>query len=100
MPSPPSLGRDSARERVVAWWGYAALLLALAAHEAPSRQLLGASGTYHRARPRDGGAEVKGSGKLMRVLRRQGDSSWKVARAIWTAIHRMSKTSGSIVRAG
>lgn len=26
----------------VAWWGYAALLLALAAHEAPSRQLLGA----------------------------------------------------------
>ena len=31
------------------------------------------------------GSEIKGSGKLMRILRQQKDRNWKVARSIWTA---------------
>ncbi len=42
-------------------------------------------GTYHGAsRPSAGGAEEASSGKLMRLLRRQPDGAWKVARSIWT----------------
>ena len=42
-------------------------------------------GTYHGAsRPSAGGEEEKSSGKLMRLLRRQPDGAWKVARSIWT----------------
>ena len=28
--------------------------------------------------------EITGSGKLMRILKRQNDGSWKVSRSIWT----------------
>jgi uncharacterized protein (TIGR02246 family) len=43
-------------------------------------------GTYRaRVRPRGGGQEITSGGKVMRVLRRQPDGSWKVARTIFTA---------------
>lgn len=42
-------------------------------------------GTYRgRSRAKAGGAEVIGKGKVMRVLRRQPDGSWKVARTMFT----------------
>lgn len=33
--------------------------------------------------PLDGGAPTEASGKLLRILKRQPDGEWKVARAIW-----------------
>jgi ketosteroid isomerase-like protein len=43
-------------------------------------------GTYRgRARPRAGGAAVSYGGKVMRLLRRQPDGSWLVARTMFTA---------------
>ena len=58
------------------------------AHDFAERQLLGdwafEWGTYRSAAgPIGGGAPVKATGKLLRILRRQPDGSWKVARAIW-----------------
>lgn len=42
-------------------------------------------GTYHyRVRPRAGGETVGTSGKLMRILQRQPDGSWKMHRTIST----------------
>lgn len=42
-------------------------------------------GTYHYSvRPRAGGEMVRTSGKLMRILRRQPDGSWKMHRTIST----------------
>ena len=42
-------------------------------------------GTYHYAvRPREGGESVRTSGKLMRILQRQRDGSWKMYRGIAT----------------
>jgi uncharacterized protein (TIGR02246 family) len=42
-------------------------------------------GTYHyRVRPRAGGETVRTGGKLMRVLQRQPDGSWKMYRGIAT----------------
>jgi uncharacterized protein (TIGR02246 family) len=42
-------------------------------------------GTYHyRVRPRAGGETVRTSGKLMRILQRQPDGSWKMYRGIAT----------------
>jgi len=42
-------------------------------------------GTYHyTARPREGGAPVRTSGKLMRILQRQPDGSWKIYRGMST----------------
>lgn len=42
-------------------------------------------GTYHyTVRPRDGGETVRVSGKLMRILQRQPDGSWKMHRGIST----------------
>jgi uncharacterized protein (TIGR02246 family) len=43
-------------------------------------------GTYHgRLRPRAGGESVRASGKLMRILQRQSDGSWKMHRTISAA---------------
>lgn len=36
------------------------------------------------SRPRNGGSESAVSGKLLRVLRRQDDGTWRIARSIWT----------------
>ena len=33
--------------------------------------------------PKDGGESITSSGKLLRILKRQQDGEWKVARAIW-----------------
>ena len=33
--------------------------------------------------PKDGGKPIESSGKLLRILKRQQDGEWKVARAIW-----------------
>jgi uncharacterized protein (TIGR02246 family) len=42
-------------------------------------------GTYHySARPRAGGETVRTDGKLMRILQRQPDGSWKMYRGIAT----------------
>src|SRR4029077_17809888 len=42
-------------------------------------------GTYHyRVRPRAGGETVRTGGKLMRILQRQPDGSWKMHRGIAT----------------
>ena len=42
-------------------------------------------GTYHYSvRPRGGGEMVRTSGKLMRILQRQLDGSWKIYRGIST----------------
>lgn len=42
-------------------------------------------GTYHYGmRPRTGGDAVRTSGKLMRILQRQPDGSWKIYRGIST----------------
>jgi uncharacterized protein (TIGR02246 family) len=42
-------------------------------------------GTYHYSvRPRGGGETVRTSGKLMRILQRQPDGSWKIYRGIAT----------------
>ena len=42
-------------------------------------------GTYRYAlRPRQGGEAVRSSGKLMRILQRQPDGSWKMYRSIAT----------------
>ena len=42
-------------------------------------------GTYsYSMRPRSGGATVRTSGKLMRILQRQPDGSWKIHRTIAT----------------
>jgi uncharacterized protein (TIGR02246 family) len=42
-------------------------------------------GTYHYSmRPRTGGDTVRTSGKLMRILQRQSDGSWKIYRGIST----------------
>ena len=42
-------------------------------------------GTYHyTVRPRGGGETVRTSGKLMRILQRQRDGSWKMYRGIST----------------
>jgi uncharacterized protein (TIGR02246 family) len=42
-------------------------------------------GTYHGSlRPRTGGQTVRTSGKLMRVLQREPDGSWKMHRTIST----------------
>ena len=42
-------------------------------------------GTYHyRVRPRAGGETVRTGGKLMRILQRQPDGSWKMYRGIAT----------------
>ena len=35
------------------------------------------------AAPLDGAAAIEASGKLLRILKRQPDGEWKVARAIW-----------------
>ena len=41
-------------------------------------------GTYiSAAAPKDDGSPVESSGKLLRILKRQSDGEWKVARAIW-----------------
>lgn len=41
-------------------------------------------GTYRgRSRNRETGQEVSSSGKLLRILQRQPDGSWKVHRSIW-----------------
>lgn len=43
-------------------------------------------GTYHSTvRPRDGGAQMTYSGKLMRILQRQPDGAWKMHRTMMTA---------------
>jgi uncharacterized protein (TIGR02246 family) len=43
-------------------------------------------GTYHYSmRPRSGGGTIHTSGKLMRILQRQPDGSWKIHRGIATA---------------
>jgi uncharacterized protein (TIGR02246 family) len=40
-------------------------------------------GTYHYSlRPRAGGEAVRTSGKIMRILQRQSDGSWKIHRGI------------------
>jgi uncharacterized protein (TIGR02246 family) len=42
-------------------------------------------GTYHYAvRPRGGGETIRTSGKLMRILQRQPDGSWRMYRGIAT----------------
>ena len=42
-------------------------------------------GTYHDSvRPRTGGEPVRTAGKLMRILQRQSDGSWKMYRGIVT----------------
>ena len=42
-------------------------------------------GTYHgTVRPRSGGETVRTGGKLMRILQRQSDGSWKMHRTIYT----------------
>lgn len=42
-------------------------------------------GTYHYGmRPRGGGDTVRTAGKIMRILRRQSDGSWKIYRGIST----------------
>ena len=42
-------------------------------------------GTYHyTVRPREGGETVRTSGKLMRILQRQPDGSWKMYRGMST----------------
>ena len=42
-------------------------------------------GTYRGGiRPRAGGEEIRSSGKLMRILRRQQDGSWKMHRTMTT----------------
>ena len=42
-------------------------------------------GTYHGSvRPRAGGEAVRSSGKVMRILQRQPDGSWKIYRTIST----------------
>lgn len=42
-------------------------------------------GTYHyTVRPRDGGETIRTSGKLMRILQRQADASWKIYRGMST----------------
>ncbi len=41
-------------------------------------------GTYaSAAEPKDDGPQIESSGKLLRILKRQPDGEWKVARAIW-----------------
>jgi uncharacterized protein (TIGR02246 family) len=35
------------------------------------------------AEPVGGGAPIRSSGKILRILRRQADGAWKVARSIW-----------------
>ena len=41
-------------------------------------------GTFSAAaEPLDGGAHIRSSGKILRVLRQQPDGTWKVARSIW-----------------
>ena len=43
-------------------------------------------GTYRgTARPRDGGSDMTYSGKLMRILQRQPDGSWKMHRTMATS---------------
>ena len=43
-------------------------------------------GTYHYTmRPREGGEAVRTSGKLMRILQRQPDGSWKMYRGMASA---------------
>jgi uncharacterized protein (TIGR02246 family) len=39
------------------------------------------SGTYT---PKKNGNNISGSGKLMRILKRQKNGSWKISRSIWT----------------
>ena len=42
-------------------------------------------GTYHYSmRPRTGGEPIRTAGKLMRILQRQSDGSWKIYRGIST----------------
>jgi uncharacterized protein (TIGR02246 family) len=42
-------------------------------------------GTYHgKVRPRAGGETVRTGGKLMRILQRQPDGSWKMYRTMYT----------------
>jgi ketosteroid isomerase-like protein len=42
-------------------------------------------GTYrHSVRPRAGGETVRTGGKLMRILQRQRDGSWKIYRTMYT----------------
>lgn len=57
-------------------------------HDFVERQVLGdwafEWGTYlSAARSVDGDSPVRATGKLLRILRRQPDGGWKVARAIW-----------------
>src|SRR5688572_26667147 len=43
-------------------------------------------GTYRsRMRPRGGGEMMTFGGRLMRILQRQADGTWKMHRAIWTS---------------
>lgn len=39
---------------------------------------------YHDVRPRAGGETIRTSGKIMRILQRQQDGSWKIHRGIST----------------
>jgi uncharacterized protein (TIGR02246 family) len=57
-------------------------------HDFKERRIIGdwafEWGTYASAAiPLEGGDPLESSGKLLRILRRQQDGEWKVARAIW-----------------
>ena len=57
-------------------------------HDFQERKLLGdwafEWGTYtSAAEPLSEGEPIRATGKLLRILRRQTDGTWKVARAIW-----------------
>ena len=58
------------------------------AHNFEERKILGdwafEWGTYtSAAEPLGEGESIRATGKLLRILRRQTDGTWKVARAIW-----------------
>lgn len=53
-------------------------------------------GTYRgRSRNRDTGEEVASTGKLLRILKRAPDGSWKVHRSIWNVAPTAPERSGS-----
>ena len=42
--------------------------------------------------PKEGGETVEEKGKVLEILQRQPDGSWKIAREIWNVAHRQKRS--------